>query len=264
MFPNFGSLRESDNTDGSELTLDAIAGLHLENSVPNLNFGGNWSLSNVQLKEEAQNSQLSSLDALANLHLEKSEASSGSGFTFDLNNLGLGFSVEKQEPSSDFGAKDGDKENFGFKIPSLFETTKSLETMTTTKPSNVDDIDLTTALLGKASVSSRVKESNRASKKDVVRENDGNLFVESRNIFDELSIMAESRKRQNVSSSVASTPTPSKAGKVVCRLWQRRPVAVCVDRKLSKTAPTLAPFKFDSPSPDDVIKMAQSSVFKRS
>ena len=277
MFPNFGSFRESDkaasgSADGAELTLDAIADLHLDNAATGFNFGGNWNLNDVRLKEETQNSELSSLDALASLHLEKSEASAGSGFSFDLDNLGLGFEKKNQTSSgSDFTAKDGNKENFGVKIPSLFETSLASETTltsitTTVKPSNVDDIDLTSALLGKASLissSSSVASSIRKSKK-VVRENDANLFVESRNIFDELNIMAESRKRQNVSCSVASSQTPSKAGRVVCRMWERRPVAVCVDRRSVKTTPTLLPFKFDSPSPDDVIKMAQSTVFKRS
>lgn len=52
---------------------------------------------------------------------------------------------------------------------------------------------------------------------------------------------------------------PSCLGKVLCRKWRRRPIIKPVNRHQDK----IQPFKFDSQSPDDIVRAAQSTVFAR-
>ena len=256
---DFGSLcqgAKNDKTDESDTSLDAIAKLHLGTSnhsaIPSLDFGVNWDFKKIELAEEPSSN---SLDALAKLHLETQDTSANPSFLFNpLSDLGLSFSSGNIAPALNFNtqAAEGKEntvqfQNFGeFKIPSLFGKEES-------KAKTGFDIDLTSALLEKKNVKT-------SSKAKSVKSKEENSYVKPFIILEEILLISESVGSRK--SPIGVSSRPSKAGLVVCRQWDRKCSTVPV-RKPSLSVAKITPFNFDTPSPDDVVKAAQSYMMHR-
>jgi hypothetical protein len=88
---------------------------------------------------------------------------------------------------------------------------------------------------------------------------DAQLFVESKNLLDGHLLFPENRGSVG-RSKVRTKAAPSKAGIVVCRKWNGPRVGVV---RVRQPLSTLQPFAFDTPSPDDVIRAAQSNIQNR-
>ena len=168
--------------------------------------------------------------------------------------------------------------NFGeFKVPSIFNQV-DLNVKQESQTGN-PEIDLTSALLQKTSIA-------KTSSKRQNKRKDENLYIESKNILDGLLLLPEGFGLKKTSIRVAERP--SKVAFVLCREWDRKKRICLTDRTESttnsnderKTETTskskeerktksmskdvkLTPFAFDTPSPDDVVKAAQSNVFQR-
>ena len=247
------------SVDANDSSLDAIAKLHLGNSndsnIPNLDFGSAWDFKKIKLNDEPSNS----LDALAKLHLETQDSSASATPSFLLNplsDIGLSFSCGNTAATSNFNPHPGEgKENeiqsmnFGdFKIPALFSSEEPKKNDKTGL-----EIDLTSALLHKTSIKSH-------SKPKSVKLKEENSYVKPFNILEEILLISE--KVGSRKSPIGVSSRPSKAGLVVCRQWERKQLCAPV-RKTSLSVAKITPFRFDTPSPDDVIKAAQSNLMHR-
>ena len=251
---DFGSLCQGAKND--DTPLDAIAKLHLatsnDSNIPSLDFGVNWDFKKIELAEEPSSN---SLDALAKLHLETQDTSATPSFLFNpLSDLGLSFSSGNIAPTLNFNtlAAEGKEnivqfQNLGeFKIPSLFGKEES-------KPKTGFEIDLTSALLEKTSIKTASKPKN-------VKLKEENSYVKPFNILEEILLISESVGSRK--SLIGVSSRPSKAGLVVCRQWDRKCSTVPV-RKASLSVTKITRFNFETPSPDDVVKAAQSFLMHR-
>ena len=233
---------------GDDFSLDAIAKLHLgQTSEPSLNFGAvpNWNLNVIKLPEEEEDKNNESpLDALVKLHLEQSNAEN----SFRLTDLDFSLSsTNKSSPQKDdiLSVKE-------FKIPSLFDSiNKGTENSDKNK---ISEIDLTSALLQKSSLNK--------TKTKAVKLKDKNLYIDSTNILEEFGLLLSEHSDIRRPNQIRVPLRPSNVASVVCRQWDRRRVLLPV-RKTSVIRNDIQPFSFDTPSPDDVVKLAQSKLFGR-
>ena len=242
--PNFSNVPNLSNISN----VSGFSNFSNDSQVPaGINFGSNWNFNSLQLAEGEEESS-GSLDALAKLHLE--DNNSGSTFLLNpLTDLGLNFSFGSETRKEE---KENVQQNFGeFKIPPLFSSVNS-----NVEKKSTFEIDLTSALLQKTSL-------HKTSKPQIKR-NDENLYVESKNILEGLLLLPENEVRKK--TLIRPSERPSKAAFVVCREWNRKK-RICLEVERTSTSTLtdakLTPFAFDTPSPDDVIKAAQSNVFQR-
>lgn len=256
MFSNFVFKGNKDSTaksGGEELSLEAmnISENNQQLAMPNeqvssLNLGPGWNFNNLQLKDKPQTEL--SLAQLAELHLAVADSNKNenSPFAFNLNDLELNLSLGKREPERSNEEKN---ESFGlnFLIPPVCDLPKIEE-------KTYFEIDIASALLLKPTLDN-TKEARSNAK--TVKKADKDLFVESSNVFEELYLLTETR-RSNVKHFVVTTSMPSSSGFVVCRQWNHQQVSLKVHK--DPASQTLVPFLFDTPSPDDVVKSAQSVI----
>jgi hypothetical protein len=242
---SFRAKTDDNKSNGdNDFSLDAIAKLHLsQTNGPSLNFGGaqNWNLNVINLTEDDNNE--SPLDTLAKLHLGQSDIEK----SFLLPDLNFSPSTTKSLPEKE------DILNFKeFKIPSLFDgIQKGTDNSDTNKTS---EIDLTSALLQKSS-------HNKTEAKNV-KLKDENLYIESTNILEEFGLLLPEQSGSRGQNQIRAPLRPSNVASVVCRQWDHCRTLLPV-RKASVICNDIQPFRFDTPSPDDVVKLAQSKLFGR-
>lgn len=234
---------DDEKSKSDNFSLDAIAKLHLgQTSEPSLNFGSvpNWNLNVIKLTEDENNA--SPLDALARLHLEQSNGEN----SFLLTDLDFSSSANKSSPN-----KDDILRVTEFKIPSLFDNKGAEDN---SDQSKVSEIDLTSALLQKSSL--------HKTKPKTVKLKDENLYIDSANIFEEFGLLLPEHSDIRRQNQIRTPLRPSNVASVVCRQWDRRRILLPV-KKPSVICNDIQPFCFDTPSPDDVVKLAQSKLFGR-
>lgn len=252
---------KSDKINENDFSLDAIAKLHLsssnESNIPNLDFGAKWDFKKIELKEEPTGGN--SLDALAKLHLDSQDSSSTPSFLFKpLSDLGLSFSsgTSANAPKLNFNSQVGEGKENALQFKNLGELKptpllKKEETKGHVKTGF--QIDLTSALLQNTCIKSQ-------SMPKIVKLKAETSYVKPYDILEEILLISESFGSRKSPIKVLSRP--SKAGLVLCRQWARKPSNVPV-QKTSLSVPKITPFSFDTPSPDDVIKTAQSNLMYR-
>lgn len=227
---------KSESTSGGNFFLPKIEGLSLgQFQIPDLGL--------------AESDQAPSLATLANEHLSQNGS--------DLFNLKLDLSPSVSNAPLDLEALANlhleTSDSSGFKIPSLFANEpplelKSKEIVVPLSPKKGQTIDLSAAL-------NIVPEKPGSFKKVERTPKSGQL--ETKIAFEvEILVQPEHWNKENWSESQQYRSQASAFGKVVSRRW-RHPKS-SITPVIPRLETTIKNFLFDSASPDDIVRIAQS------